>query len=704
MAESAVNFLIEYMGPLLVDEVKLLKGVRGEARKIRDELESMRAFLRDADAREDSNESIKIWVRQVRAAAHDTEDILDDFIVHIGQHHQDRRGVFGFLRKIAQSIKQLKARHQIASKVQDMRSRLTEISKRKDDYNLSRTDQVSIPSNLNQEVYDHRMAALFTEDNELVGIDKPRDHLIGWLLRGEQRHSTIAVFGMGGLGKTTLVKKVYDSDQVKKHFETYAWITVSKTFKKKEVLQDMITQFYKAKKEQAPSGVDAMTDIQLIQVLRDFLQSKRFALVFDDVWELDAWKLLSLALPGHECGSRVILTMRRRDLASSCCIGPSDYVYEPQPLNPNMAWSLFCQRAFPANNDNQCPPELEQLARSLVKKCCGLPLAIVTLGGLLASKDQTYAVWDVTHRSLGTEIENDNLRSMMKILWLSFIDLPYYLKSCFLYLSVFPEDYYIGSRFIISLWIAEGFIIRKEGMTLEEVGESYLNALINRSLVQVREWERYGRMVPFRIHDLLLEIVISKSKEENLCISSSSSEESIIFPDRIRRLSIHNKGMFVPKLESSSHLRSFFIFGMIGSSTIPSVIPSFSGLRLLRVVGIENVPMEIFPEHLTSLHHLRFSYVNVIVESDSKIVVDWFQAGKCTLWYLWDFWDECIKEMQGMNVRFIHQYREGNLAADFLAKLGESGSNRIYEDIHDLPRLLRGIVRIDKSGLQAIAR
>ncbi|KAL5999776.1 hypothetical protein ACLOJK_038062 [Asimina triloba] len=65
MAERAVNFLIDYMGPLLVDEVKLLKGVRGEARKIRDELESMRAFSRDADAREDSNESIEIWVRQV---------------------------------------------------------------------------------------------------------------------------------------------------------------------------------------------------------------------------------------------------------------------------------------------------------------------------------------------------------------------------------------------------------------------------------------------------------------------------------------------------------------------------------------------------------------------------------------------------------------------------------------------------------------
>ncbi|KAL5979666.1 hypothetical protein ACLOJK_019577 [Asimina triloba] len=64
MAESAVNFLIQYLGPFLVDEVKLLKGVRCEFRKIRDELESMRAFLRDADAKEHHNESIKAWVRQ----------------------------------------------------------------------------------------------------------------------------------------------------------------------------------------------------------------------------------------------------------------------------------------------------------------------------------------------------------------------------------------------------------------------------------------------------------------------------------------------------------------------------------------------------------------------------------------------------------------------------------------------------------------
>ncbi|KAK0573059.1 hypothetical protein LWI29_002443 [Acer saccharum] len=98
----------------------------------------------------------------------------------------------------------------------------------------------------------------------------------------------------------------------------------------------------------------------------------------------------------------------------------------------------------------------------------------------------------------------------------------------------------------------------------------------------------------------------------------------------------------------------------------------------------------------------RLSYFIVIIESDSKIVVDRFRVGKCTLWYLWDFWDECIKEMQGTNVRIVHQFRERNQAADFLAKLGERGSNVIYEEFQELPRLLYGIVRIDRSGLLAI--
>ncbi|KAL7217983.1 hypothetical protein ACSBR2_011248 [Camellia fascicularis] len=113
----------------------------------------------------------------------------------------------------------------------------------------------------------------------------------------------------------------------------------------------------------------------------------------------------------------------------------------------------------------------------LLNRCEGLPLAIVVVSGLLSTKDKSSVdEWDKIYRSLGAELEgNDKLLSMNKILSLSYIDLPHYLKSCFLYLSVFPEGCFIGHWRLIRLWMAEGFVEMRAGMTKEEVAEGYLN-------------------------------------------------------------------------------------------------------------------------------------------------------------------------------------------------------------------------------------
>ena len=76
-------------------------------------------------------------------------------------------------------------------------------------------------------------------------------------------------------------------------------------------------------------------------------------------------------------------------------------------------------------------------------------------------------------------------RKYEKVLSLSYNDIPYYPKICFLYLSIFPEDHLIEKMKVIQLWTAEGFINATAGKTLEEVAEDYLNELVNRSLVQV---------------------------------------------------------------------------------------------------------------------------------------------------------------------------------------------------------------------------
>ncbi|KAF5462658.1 hypothetical protein F2P56_018646, partial [Juglans regia] len=74
----------------------------------------------------------------------------------------------------------------------------------------------------------------------------------------------------------------------------------------------------------------------------------------------------------------------------------------------------------------------------------------------------------------------------------------------------------------------------------------------------------------------------------------------------------------------------------------------------------------------------RLHMVNVIIESDSQIVVDWLCKGKCSVWYLWDFWEVLRKELEGLNFVVVHQLREGNSAADFLAREGEMGLNVTY--------------------------
>ena len=118
----------------------------------------------------------------------------------------------------------------------------------------------------------------------------------------------------------------------------------------------------------------------------------------------------------------------------------------------------------------QCPNDFVNVARKIVERCEGLPLAIVTIGGLLSSKDKVVFEWCKLQESLSSEFETDShLRSITKILSFSYHELPYNLKACFLYFGMFPEDYSINCARLIRLWIAEDFVKEKQGLTLEDV-------------------------------------------------------------------------------------------------------------------------------------------------------------------------------------------------------------------------------------------
>lgn len=434
-----------------------------------------------------------------------------------------------------------------------------------------------------------------------MGIDRRKKQFIRWLVKGCSGRKVISVTGMGGMGKTTLVKKVYDDPEVIKQFKTCAWITVSQSCNIEELLRDMVQKLFYEKRRPVPEGLESKSSDQLKVIIKELLQRSRYLVVFDDVWHINEWEAVKYALPNNNCGSRIMITTRKTDLASISSIESKGKVYNLQPLSEDEAWDLFCGKTFPGHS---CPSYLMNICRSILRKCEGLPLAIVAVSGTLATKDRhRIDEWDMIFRSLGAEFQgNDKLDNLKKVLGLSFSDLPYHLKHCFLYLSIFPEDHLIKRMRLIRLWIAEGLVEAKEGKTLEEVGEDYLKELLNRNLIQVAGTTSDGRVKTLRIHDLLREIIILKSREQNF--AAIVKEQNVAWSEKARRLSVHNTLPNGQQQRSVSQLRSLLMFGVAEKFSLHKLFPG--GFRLLSVLDFENAPLKKFPAEITDLYYLKY--------------------------------------------------------------------------------------------------
>ncbi|KAI8567315.1 hypothetical protein RHMOL_Rhmol02G0111700 [Rhododendron molle] len=499
------------------------------------------------------------------------------YMLRLRSRHHQSTGFHAFVHKVSFFIKTLKARHQIASEVKGIKSRIINISEGHQRYSEMHGKKEQGSSSTHSDIawFHCRGDALLLQEANLVGIDKPKTHLIQWLVDEDPRLKVLSVAGMGGLGKTTLTKKVYDDETVKRHFQNHTWITVSESFKVEELLTDMIQVLFEEVRQPLPRGVDSMDANNLKGIINAFLQQK----------------------------SRVILTTRNVDLASFASEEYHGMVYNLKPLPLKESWALFCTKTF---KENSCPSYLEDLSKLILGKCEGLPLAIVAISGLLSTKEKSADEWERIYRGLGAELEgNDKLKSMTKILSLSYFDLPYYLKLCFLYLSIFPEDCLIDHWRLIRLWVVEGFIQVKEGMTREEVAEGYLNELMNISLVQVTDVAEDGRFKAYRIHDLWREMIIAKLRDQN--IVTIASERDREWPEKLLCLSVHHNLEDIQQNFCFTHLRSLIVFSVTDSVSILSKVASLGkGVRLLPVLDLRGAQLETFPHEIVELLNLTY--------------------------------------------------------------------------------------------------
>ena len=162
------------------------------------------------------------------------------------------------------------------------------------------------------------------------------------------------------------------------------------------------------------------------------LNTHRYFIVIDDIWDESSWNIIRCALDDNNLGSRIIITTRIHAVAEK--VGCS---YQMEPLSYESSKQLFCGRIF--GFGSKCPDLFSEISEKILRKCGGVPLAIITTSSLLANKPRNIKVWSELCDSIGSGFEsNQDMDNMRKILSLSYIDLPCHLKNCVLYLSIFP--------------------------------------------------------------------------------------------------------------------------------------------------------------------------------------------------------------------------------------------------------------------------
>jgi len=387
------------------------------------------------------DEQIKVWAREVRDKCYDLEDVFDSFLVHLEDPETaDPSRLKRAMHKMGDLFAKGKARHDIANDIEDIMKQLVEVAARRNRYKIDD----SIETKPSSTTSDPRLPALYKKPSELVGIDEPRDALIQMLSVGGQEKKIISIVGSGGLGKTTLAKAVYDKlININGRFDCWAFVPVGQNPDQRKIQRDILIDLLKPTNainalvytRFSLGDLKELDEKQLIGELREQLQGKRYFIVVDDIWEMSIWRTVDLAFVDGNCGSRLLTTTCKSEVSKE--IGE---VYKLHELSDNNSKKLFHSITFGGEEKHPCSDELDKVSNTIIKKCGGIPLAIVTIAEVLARKP---IEWSNVYNSIGFGPDDNKVEDMKKILSFSYYDLPSHLRTCLLYLSTSPEEQFI---------------------------------------------------------------------------------------------------------------------------------------------------------------------------------------------------------------------------------------------------------------------
>ncbi|XP_047958926.1 putative late blight resistance protein homolog R1B-23 isoform X2 [Salvia hispanica] len=383
------------------------------------------------------------------------------------------------------------------------------------------------------------------KDNMMVGFDEVFLEVLDKLTGYQLSREIIPITGMGGIGKTTLARSLFQNALVKDHFDIRAWTTISQTYNVRETLRQVL--FHAS----GDSSGD-LSEEELGEKLYKFLYRRRYLVIMDDIWSVNVWEKIKFFFPDNGNGSRIIVTTRLSNLSFKL---NESYRVDMNFLDEANSWDLFCKTVF---GKEGCPLEFEEIGKNIVANCKGLPLSVVMIGRLLAKSQRTREYWMLIEQNLNSIVINTNDKFCLKTLRMSYIYLPNYLKPCFLYMGIFKEDSSIRVSMLEKLWASEGFLKPRSGKSLETIAQENLKELVDRNLVLVDKLGSIGNVKYCKIHDLLRDLCLKEVGKE--MFYHFFNRDSLI-SSHARRVVVVDNGYFLrDRLPSSPSCARSIIF------------------------------------------------------------------------------------------------------------------------------------------------
>ncbi|XP_057781301.1 probable disease resistance protein At1g58602 isoform X2 [Salvia miltiorrhiza] len=621
MAEAVVSTALETLRDLLLEEAKFLSGVGDQVKELEWQLKEMKCLLKDADRRRHESDTIFNWISEIKDLVYRAEAAIERHAAYQVTSTR-RRGLRQLVRRCSCSLQKYKSIHQLGSEISPIKSRLERINKEMLESGIKK----SIINNTDEgesSSANNRARKSFPEfeiGDCFVGMKDELKQLLHLLVEDE-KHRVISVWGMGGSGKTTIAKKLYN--ETKSSFDLSAWVCISQQCQSfQSVWNDVLMQLQHQNTKDAPKireDATSLSEWELKERLCKIQKEKRCLIVFDDLWETSHWDGFKHPFLVQDLQSKILITTREREVAEIGCPVKLGLLKEEDALE------LLKKKSFPHTNIPEFALEenVEKIGKEMVKKCGYLPLAICLLGGVLR-KTNSMMEWKLVKEFIyRDESEIDG------VLNLSYESLPYYLKSCFLYMGIFQEDEDIYANDLYMMWIAQGMIsIGDKDKTLREIAELYLGELASRSIVQVEIFDGVAPGIKYwscKLHDVVRELCLKLGRSEDFGVQSLEYQSGKASSHRkIRHLAIHFwKEVQVEPDEltltwgedSSEHLRSLQMFNHIGSGVIvefpPQGIVDFQKFKLLRdlvMVGFKFEGRKL-SKGIASLVHLRRLYL-----------------------------------------------------------------------------------------------